>query len=141
MADVVSAVRTYLLSKSAITDVIGQRMYLDRVRQGINVLTQPSATITKVSESHSHTISNRSGFVKTRLQIEALSGSRLTSNALIEAICKCGIAAVKGTTNSVNIRGVQVEDGQRNYTIDDPDGGDDHTYVTSIDLMVSYLES
>ncbi len=141
MADVISAVRTYLLSKTAVTDIIGQRMYLDRVKQGVNLLTHPSCTIEKVSESHTHTISNRAGFVKTRLQIVCLSGSRLTSNGLAEAIYKCGVAAVKGTTNSVNIRGVQVEDGQRNYLIDDPNGGDDHVYATQFDLMVSYLES
>lgn len=85
-------------------------------------------------------ISNRSGFVQTRLQIECFAKLRLTANALAEAIYKSGIAAVKGTTNSVNIRGVTVEDGQRNYIIYDSEGGDDHTYVTQFDLMVSYLE-
>lgn len=138
MADVVSAVRTYLLSKSAITDVISQRIYFDRLRQNA---TLPAATISKVSETHYHKLSDRSGLVSTRLQIEAYSLSRLTSNGLAEAIYKCGIAAVKGLTNSIDIRGVTVEDGQRNYTIDDADGGDDHTYVTQFDLMVSYLES
>lgn len=137
MADVVSAVRTYILSQSAVTDLIAQRMYLDRLKQNA---TLPAATIHKVSESHVHTISNRGGMVQTRLQIECFALQRLTANALAEAIYKCGIAAVKGITNSVNIRGVMVEDGQRNYTIDDADGGDDHTYVTQFDLMVSYLE-
>ena len=137
MADVVSAVRAYLLSQSTVTDVISQRLYLDRRPQHA---TLPAATISKASETHSHLISNRSGFVQTRLQIECFSKLRLTSNALAEAIYKSGIAAVKGLTNSVNIRGVTVEDGQRNYVIDDSEGGDDHTYVTQFDLMVSYTE-
>ena len=137
MADVVSAVRTYLLSRSAVTDVIGQRLYLDVLKQNA---TLPAATISKVSESHSHTISNRSGFVQTRLQIECYSKQRLTTDSLAEAIYKSGIAAVKGTTNGVNIRGVMVEDGRRNEIIFDARGGDDHTYTTQFDLMVSYLE-
>ena len=137
MADVVSAVRTYLLSQSAVNSLIGQRMYLDVLPQRA---TLPAATIAKVSESHDHTISNRSGFVQTRLQIECHSSSRLTSNSLAETIYKSGIAAVKGVTNSINIRGVTVDDGQRNGVIPDADGGDDHQYVTQFDLMVSYQE-
>lgn len=137
MADVVSAVRTYLLSQSAVTDVISQRLYLDVRPQHA---TLPAATITKSSESHDHTLSDRTGTVKTRLQIECFSALRLTSNALAETIYKTGVAALKGVTNSVNIRGVQVEDGQRNYVIFDSEGGDEQTYVTQFDLMVYYRE-
>lgn len=138
MADVISAVRTYILSQSSVTDVIGQRMYFDRLKQKA---TLPAATISRVIETHDHTISNRSGIVWTRLQIDCYSTSRLTTSALAEAIYKCGIAAVKGTTNSINIRGVDVEDGRRDYTIDDAKGGDDHVYVTQFDLRVCYSEN
>lgn len=138
MADVISAVRTYLLSQSSVSDVIGQRMYFDRLKQKA---TLPACTITRVSEDHAHTLSNRSGLVWTRLQIECYSLSRLTSCSLAEAIYKTGVAALKGVTNSVNIRGVQVEDGRRDYVIDDAKGGDDHLYVTQFDLRVCYLES
>lgn len=137
MADVIEAVRTYLLSQSSVTDVIGQRMYLDRLKQNA---TLPAATIAIASEIHDHTVSNRSGIVWSRLQIECFSLSRITSNTLATAIYKSGIAGVKGLTNGVNIRGVDVEDGRRCYTIDDNDGGDDHQYVTQFDLRVCYLE-
>lgn len=137
MADVVSAVRSFLLGRSAVTDVIGQRMYLDVLKQKA---TLPAATIYKTSEEHDHLISRRSGFVKTRLKIECFSLSRLTSNALAEAIYKSGIDELKGTSSGVNIRGVVIDDGQRNYTIQDADGGDDHIYVTQFDISVSYQE-
>ena len=138
MADVISAVRSYLLSRSAVTDIIGQRFYLDVLKQNA---TLPAATLHKVSETHPHLISNRSGIVQTRIQIDCFSFSRLTSNALAEAMYRSGVVALKGTTNGINIRGIMAEDGQRNYVINDADGGDDHTYVTQFDLMVSYLES
>ena len=137
MADVVSSIRTYLLSQSAVSDVISQRMYLDVLKQNA---TLPAATITKTSETHEHELSRRSGLVQTRLKIECHSRNRLTTNALAEAIYKTGVATLKGATNSVNIRGVTVEDGQRNYVLYDPEGGDDHTYTTEFDLLVSYLE-
>lgn len=137
MADVVSAVRTYLLANASVSSVIAQRLYLDVLKQNA---TLPAATITKVSETHPHTISNRSGMVKTRLQIDCYSKQRLVTDALAESIYKSGIAAVKGTTNGVNIRGVMIEDGRRNEVIYDSRGGDDHTYVTQFDLMVFYKE-
>ena len=137
MADVVSAVRTWLLSQSAVTDVISQRMYLDVLRQDA---TLPAATISKTSESHVALLSDRSGLVQTRLKIECYSKNRLTTNALAEAIYTSGVAVLKGTINSVDIRGVSVEDGQRNSYIPDSEGGDDHTYITEFDLLVSYRE-
>lgn len=138
MADVVSAVRSYLLGKTAITDVISQRLYLDRFPQGA---TLPAATIAITSETFDHTLSDISGIIHTRLQIECKSTLRLTANTLATTIATCGIAAVKGLTNSVDIRGVQVEDGRRSYTVDATEGGDDHKYFTTFDLMVTYLES
>lgn len=138
MAEVLSAVRTYILSRPAVASLIGQRMYFDRLKQKAQL---PACTISRVSESHDHTISNRSGMVFTRLQIECLSLNRLTSSEVAEAIYRSGIAAVKGVTNGLNIRGIDVEDGRRDYTIDDAKGGDDHVYVTQFDLRISYLES
>lgn len=137
MADVLGAVRTYLLSRASVTSVIGQRMYFQR-RPQKSLL--PAATIARVAETHDHLLSDRSGFVKTRLQIECFSNQQTTTEALATAIYQSGIAAVKGTTNGIDIRGVVVEDGRRDYTLDDPNGGDDHTYVTQFDLEVSYKE-
>jgi hypothetical protein len=137
VADVLGAVRTYFLSRSPITDVIGQRMYFQRRPQKSAL---PSATIMRVSESHDHLLSDRSGFVKTRLQVECFSLLQTTTESLAETIYKSGIAAIKGVTNSVDIRGVVVEDGRRDYTLDDPNGGDDHIYVSQFDLEVSYKE-
>ena len=140
MANILSAVRTYVLSKSAVTDIIGQRMYFDRLRQNA---TLPAATISKISDRHDHAISDRSGLVWSRLQIVCFAATRLACDNLAEAIYQCGIVGHKGPTSTdvANIRGVMVEDGQRSYTLDARDGSDDHVCVTEFDLMVSYLES
>lgn len=136
MADVVSAVRTYLLASGDVNTVIGQRLYLDRLPQSA---TLPAATIEKTSETLDHTLSNLSGFIKTRLSIRCHANRRLDANNAATAMAiSSAIAAVKGVTNSVDIRGVQVEDGQRNYVVEARDGGDDHEYVTEFDLMVSH---
>lgn len=138
MADVVSAVRTYLLGVTAVTDSIGQRMYFDYLPQSP---TLPAATIEKASETYDMQLSQRTGLVHTRLSIECYAAKRIDANAAAQAIIRSGIDAVKGITNSVDIRGVAIEDGQRNFTVETRDGGEGHQYVTTFDLMVSHLES
>lgn len=138
MADVLQAVRGYLLTKTAITSVVGQRIYFVRRPQKSSV---PSVTLFKASEDHNHKLSARSGIVWTRIQVECFSSLYVTSAALAEAVYRCGIDTLRGVTGSVDFRGVQVEDGRRDYTIDDLDGGDDHIYVSQFDLKVCYLES
>lgn len=144
MADVISAVRTYLLSRSAVTDLVGQRIYLDILPQKA---TTPAVAISKTSETDEHALSDRIGFVQTRIQFEAfadkrdVTDARLKANAVIDAIRSSGICALKGVTNGVDFRSVMVEDGQRNYIDYERGGGDAHRYVTSMDLQVTYLES
>ena len=60
---------------------------------------------------------------------------------MAEAIRGCGIITQKGTTSSVDIRGVRVDDGQRNYVDYPTDGSDEHRYVTTIDLIFDYTET
>lgn len=138
MADILQSVRGYMLNKTTITSVVSQRIYFVRRPQKSSV---PSVTLFKSSEDHSHKLSARSGIVWTRIQVECFSTLYVTSAALAEAICKCGIDTLRGVTGDVDIRGVQVEDGRRDYTIDDPEGGDDHIYVSQFDLRVCYSES
>lgn len=138
MADVQAAIRTYLLTKTAITDLISQRLYTDALPQGA---TLPAATMYKVSETHDHALDGLVGMVATRLQFDCFASTRATANAIADAIMYCGIDTLKGVTNSVNIRSVMVEDGQRNYTDGDTSAGDAQRYVTNFDLMVYFLRS
>ena len=131
MADITSAVRTYLISQT------GARIYLDRLPQSAQL---PACTIAKISERDAHTISDRAAFVHTRLNIAIHSLNRLATEALAEQLRASGVAALNDTTNGVRIHGCQIESGRRNYTIDARDGSDDHEYVTEFDLMVSYSE-
>lgn len=137
MPDVTTAVRDYLLAKPSVTALIGQRMYLDMLPQNASL---PSVVIYKVSGTHLHKISDREGFIKSRLTIVAYASTRLVANSIIETIYKSGIAAFRGLQSSILIRGIQVDSGQQNYIEYARDGGDDHRYVTEFDLMVSYQE-
>jgi hypothetical protein len=141
MADAMAALRTYILDQSSVNDLIAQRLYLGRRKQGALL---PNAVIKRTSESHDHLLSGRSGIVQTRFQIECFSDrhSGTTGAASIaEAIYQCDVDTLKGETNGVNFRGVTVEDGRREYDYEDTEGGDAQTYVCQFDLMVTYLEA
>lgn len=138
MADVNVAVRTYLLTKTAITDLIGQRMYTDALPQSATI---PAVAMSTVSETYEHALEGLAGPVATRIQFECYATTRLVSLSIADAIIWCGIDAIKGSYSSINIRSVMVEDGRRCFTEGDNAGGDAQRYVTNFDLLVTYLRS
>lgn len=142
MADVAVSIRTYLLSKSAVTALVGTRIYSDIVEQNA---TLPAIAMSKISTSHEHDLSNLSGVAHCRMQFDcyadAATGGRAMANDIAETIRATGIAAIKGTYTSVDIRGVRLDSGQRNEIDYANDNSDDHRYVTSFDLMIDFTET
>jgi hypothetical protein len=67
--------------------------------------------------------------------------SRESANDVAHAIRTSGICAYRGTTASIQFCAVQIDTGD-SYEQEPPtDGSQEHRYVTSFDLMVSYLEA
>jgi len=138
VADVAIGVRGYLLGKSVITDLVGQRIYTDALPQSAPM---PAIVMSKLYTQHEHELSNIAGLAHSRIQFECYASTRLVSNSVAEAIRASGIITQKGTTNSVDIRGVRVEEGM-SYQDDPPtDGSDERRYVSVIDLMVDFTET
>jgi len=138
MADVITSVRTYLLSKTAITDLVSQRIYAKRLIQGATI---PAATIRILSESYEHALDGLAGIVQTRLGIECYGATGEAARALADAIIWCGIDAIKGSYTSLQIRSVMVEDGRREFEDEDTSGGDYQRHVCAFDLMVHWLKT
>jgi len=142
MADVAVSIRTYLLSKSAVTALVGTRIYSDIVEQAA---TLPAIAMSKISTRHEHVLSDLAGIAHCRIQFDcyadAATGGRAKANDIAEAIRATGICAIKGSYTSVDIRGVRLEQGQRNEIDYARDDSDDHRYVTSFDLEIDYTET
>lgn len=138
MADLAVSVRTYLLSLTTITDVVGQRIYADILPQSA---TLPAITMEKVSTRHDHQLSDYAGLAHSRIQFACFATTRLIANSVAEAIRSSGIILLKGLYTNVDIRGVRCDDGQRNYVEYALDGSDDHRYVTTIDFIFDYTET
>lgn len=138
MADVIKSVRQYLLTKTAVTDLVGQRIYQGRLPQSG---TTPAVTLSIVSENYEHALEGLAGLVFTRIQVECYAATAEVSRSVADAIIWCGIDAIKGTYTSLSIRGVAVEDGRREFEDDDTSAGDNQRHVTSFDLMVSFART
>lgn len=136
MADVAVAVRTWLLSQSTITDVVGQRIYADQMPQ---TATLPSIELSVTSDVAEMQLSDITGLTKARLQFNCIAATRAIARSIAKAIRTSGIAAIKGQYTDVWIRGVAV-DSTYDVVIEATDGSDDHRYQSVVDLLVDYLE-
>jgi hypothetical protein len=138
MADVVESVRTYLLANATVAGLIVDRIYPDIVEQDA---TLPAVAVSKISTTHDHTLSNLAGLAHVRLSFDCYADTRGIANQVAEAIRASGLVAVRGITSGTNIRGVRIEEGQRNEIEYSNEASDDHRYVTSMDIMVDYTET
>jgi len=138
VADLGIAVRTYLLTKTAITDLVSQRFYADILPQSA---TLPAIAYTRTSGFHDHILSDLAGLAHARIQFECFADTRAVANSIVEAIRASGIITQKGTISSVDIRGVRIEEGLRSELDYPHDGSDEHRYVASIDLMFDFTET
>lgn len=138
MAEVRSATRAYLLTKSAVTDICGQRIYAQSLPQGATI---PAVTMTTISESYDHDLVGLAGIVQTRIQFECLATTELVALQLADAIIWCGIDTLKGLSSGINFRSVMVENGRRCYEDPDTTAGDEQRRVVNFDLLITYLRS
>lgn len=134
------AIRDYLLTKTAVTSLVGTRIWPDVIEQTWTPTQGPCVTYEIISSDEEHYLANRTGFVSTRFQFVCYASSRMSANATARAIKNCGIAGIKGTYSSVSIRGVEIESGIRTDVEKPDDGLATFRYLTEFDLMVHYLE-
>lgn len=139
MADVAVGLREYLLSKTAITDLVGlTRIYTDQLPQRA---TLPAIVLNQLFAVHDTQLSDLAGLAHARVQIECYAATRLVANSIVEAIRGCGIITQKGTTNGVDIRGVRIEEGMSYKDDAATDGSDEQRYVSVFDLVIDYTET
>lgn len=138
------ALCSYLLTKSVVTNIIGTgasaRIYAIVLPQGYNVDSGAAATYEIISSTEEHTLSDRCGFVQSRVQIATYAKTHTAAMTLARAIKNCGIAALKGVSSSVDFRGVTIDDGIQCYAEPPTDGSTEWRYIAEFDLMISYLE-
>ena len=134
------AIRDYVLGNATVSALIGTRLTPEVTDQSWSTTDGPAVTYEIISTDEEKLLSDRAGLCHSRFQFVCIADSRMSANATARAIKNSGIAAIKGTYSTINIRGVAVESGIRTYVEKPDDGKASYRYLAEFDLIVSYIE-
>ena len=140
MTDIGAETRTYLQTKSAVTDLVSTRMYPDALPENV---TLPAAVLNVIStSSHEDLNSGASTAASSRVQIDSYAATRSGSVALAEAIRKAAFQGVNEVSfGSTYVGAVNCLEAAR-YAIDNPDDGSSlDRYITSQDYMIFHAQA
>jgi hypothetical protein len=138
MASIASALRTKLLSVSAISSLIGQRMYTDWMPPKA---ATPCIVYSRISTLRDHYLADVTRSAHSRFEVVCIADSRAQADQVAEAVRKSGICSYQGTTDGYLFHGTEIDSGDE-YGDDPPnDGSQVHRYWVRFDLMVHYSEA
>jgi len=132
------ALRAKLLSYSAISTLIGTRLYPSALLQGC---TLPAVVYTKISTQREHSMSDVTKLAHATYQFDCYSLTKDEADSVSKAIQDSGIVAFRGTESGIVICGVEIPSGEYDGDESPTDGNQAHRYITSFDLQVHYQEA
>ena len=105
MSDIVAATRTYLLTQSGVTDLVGTRIYYDNLPQGA---TLPAVVVYQAGEDLVRHIAAADTLSRHALMVDVFA----TTHASIAALGAALVTALEmqtGTWGTVDVRRVHVD--------------------------------
>ena len=137
MSGIGEAFRTKLLSYSTVSAIVGQRMYPDALVQGAQL---PAIAYYVTSTERDHTLEGLGRFASARFTVDCYAATRMGASLLSKAIRETGIDHFKGLVSGYTFDGIDFDSGDE-YLNDSPiDGGQEHRYIVTFDLLVHYVE-
>lgn len=144
MAAMEEAICGYILSKSAVTALIGSgnaaRLYPIVLPQDCELSDGPGATYEIITSTETQTLADRAGFVQSRVRITSFAVTHSAATTLARAIKNCGLTTLKGVSGGVDFRGIVIDEGLACFAEAPTDGTGTWRYIAEFDLRVSYLE-
>lgn len=137
MSNIVKGLRTFLLSKSAVTDVAGTRVYFGNLPQTPTFPAVVMHLITSESQRHH---GNASGLVRSTIQIDCHDDEYQTSENLSEQVRKVTESQTERAWGSETARRAYIT-GRRDLTEPPVDGSQLHPKIRSLDLAVWHTEA
>ena len=137
MSAIGEAFRTKLLSYSAVSTIVGQRMYPDALKQRA---TLPAIVYFVVSTERDHYLGGMTGSAHARIQLDCYASTRTAASALASAIRNTGIDAYRGVTDTYTFCGIEFNSGDEYIQEPPTDGNQEHRYIVSFDCLVHYKE-
>lgn len=137
MSGIGEALRTKLLSYSAVSDIVGQRMYPDAL---VQKAVLPAIVYYCTSTERDHHLGGVGKSAHARFTFDCFAMTRVAASALSKAIRETGIDSFRGVVSSYTFCGVDFDSGDE-YQNDVPtDGSQEHRYIVTFDLLVHYKE-
>ena len=141
MADLGTAVRTYLYANAGVFALTSTRIYPDVLPQGYSVASGGALTYTIISTVHDHMLNGLAGIARSRIEFAAFAGTRAAANALAEAVRASGLVGTTGTVGGVFFESVMIADGVQTLDERPTDGSQEHRYITIFDYLIAYQET
>lgn len=136
------ALRTYLISKAAVTAIVGAgdaaRIYPDVLPQGATLPAIAYEVISQDSEEHLEGIS---GLAHSRVRVECYAATRMAADALAELVRLAPLQGYRGLMGTLFANGVSLEGGPR-FGREQPTAGSDvWRYMTRQDYKISHTQA
>lgn len=136
MSDIGLGLRTYLLTKTAVTNVVSTRIYPDVLPQNA---TFPAVVYSEFGSDHNDQLSGAAGLYHPRVFIDCYAATRSAANTLAEAI-RGVLHGYWGAAGSETIRAAQLE-GRVKDIVRPQDGSDLRQYRTRLSWRFAVTES
>lgn len=137
MSAVGSAFRTKILSYTAVSDLVGDRMDPDVIEQGATI---PAIAYYVTNTDRASGLAGVTKFASARIRLDCFAASRDAASDISKAIRETGIDRFRGIVNNYTFCGVSFDSGDE-YGEDPPtDGNQVHRYVVSFDCVLHYKE-
>lgn len=144
-ASMEEALCDFIITRPGVSTVFGSgssaRLYPNCLPQGYRVAQGAAAHYEIISSDEQHTLSDRTGFVQSRVQFVCYARTLKAAIFAARTIRSCGITRLKGLHRLVDFRGIEIESGIRTDHEAPTDGSGEWRYLAEFDVMVSYLES
>jgi hypothetical protein len=133
-----TAFRTYLLTKSGVTDLLGSTgaIYPDRLPQSH---TLPAIVYYTISEVPEHHMTGASPLTMYRLQLDCYAATRVAADGLAEAT-RDAADGYRGTMGSEYVQTCHL-DSSRSDADDPRDASDSYRYIKQQDWILALTET
>ena len=133
---IAQAIRTYLLTKTTVTDEVSTRIRPDALAQNE---TMPALVIQETASDHEEQLSGAGGISQSSVTIACYADTRIKADEVAEVI-RLVLHGYTGSAGSQTIQASQLEDRAVGYLVPN-DGSDDGLYVNSLDFRITFTES
>lgn len=140
MSRIRQTLRTYLLDQSALTALVGTRIYQSRVPKGDTPLQNfPAIVYRRMTGGHEHDLDGSAGVARARFQVTVVGTDAIAVDDICEQL-RQAMQGFRGQFDTTRVTCVTLNDEVDDY-IESTIGDDVGFYLTMLVYTVSHIET